>query len=153
MSGGIFVDKPFSPNLKCIIFALLMVLFYWISSHIGIVYYWLFPLIFVVSYILLAWYDYLYNCSDKMKSGRFGIADSIFKPQLRTQAVSNPINQEKMYQRNVYLFHIIIALPLIMYVSYLSYINTEYKGISALTFGLALVGFIYHLFRFIQLIQ
>lgn len=125
MAGGIYVNKPFSFNLKCIVFAFTMVGLYWLISRFsyGKPNYWLFFLIFIIAYIAMAWYDYAYNCDDKLYSGTtkgIGLStfDSIFKPQLRNldHKKDTVVNQEKAYQRNVYLFHILLVTPILLYV-------------------------------------
>jgi hypothetical protein len=63
MSGGIFPDRPFAFNIKCIIFTLIMAGGYWYLPKKN----W-FILIFLLwaPYVSLAWYDYIYDCRDKM---------------------------------------------------------------------------------------
>lgn len=64
MSGGIFPNYPFNFNVKCIIFTLLIVLGYWYFPPRNII-----VLLFLlwIPYISLAWYDYSYQCIDKMQ--------------------------------------------------------------------------------------
>ena len=64
MSGGVFMWYPFRPNVKCIWFATLVMLYYWYATDTPNT--WLLPLIAVVSYVAMAWYDYLYSCSDRL---------------------------------------------------------------------------------------
>ncbi len=83
MAGGIFVDQPFHFNPKCVIFGIiLMVSYYFLPSRELI----LLPLIFIVGYIAMAWYDHLYNCDIKLHSGTapIGMAslDAWGKPQV-----------------------------------------------------------------------
>ncbi len=146
MAGGIFVNRPFSFNLKCIVFGFALVIGYWGAAAPN-VNFWLFPLIFVLAYVAMAWYDELYNCSDRLRSGRYGVlsvVDSIFKPQLRDShlpALPNSADdQAYLYKRNMHMFHAFIAMPLFMYVTY------GRGGVAALAFGLAFLGFVYHLF-------
>ena len=60
MSGGIFDGYPFTLNIKCIIFSfIIMIIYSFRPPALSIapqmlVYF----LIFVVSYVSLAWYDY-----------------------------------------------------------------------------------------------
>ena len=147
MSGGIFVNKPFAFNIKCIIFGIAMIFFYWFASKSNNTNYWLFPLIFIIAYIIIAWYDELYNCDDRLRSGTYGpisVVDSVFKPQLRRvdmNLVDSAPSQEALYKRNVYLFHALFAMPLFMYLTY------GKGGLYAVGFGLATLGFVYHIFR------
>jgi hypothetical protein len=63
MSGGIFPGYPFRFNIKCIIFTLVIAGGYWYLPKKNI-----FILVFLLwlPYISLAWYDYMYQCRDKM---------------------------------------------------------------------------------------
>ena len=94
MSGGIFTDRPFSSNLKCIVFGFLISLIY--AYHVSEMNRvgdtdkspnWLIiALIFIVAYVAMAWYDYAYQCQDYMYAGSTPITvlgGAIFKPQLR----------------------------------------------------------------------
>ena len=142
MAGGIFVNRPFSFNLKCIVFGFALVMGYWAAAGPR-VNFWLFPLIFILAYVAMAWYDELYNCNARLRSGRYGVvavADSIFKPQLRGTGLDESADdQAYLYKRNMHMFHAFIAMPLFMYVTY------GRGGAAALAFGLALLGFVYHL--------
>ena len=50
-------------------------------------------------------------------------------------------NQEELYRRNVNLFHAFFAMPLFMYLTY------GKGGLYAVGFGLATLGFVYHIIR------
>lgn len=142
MAGGIFTNRPFSFNLKCIVFGFALVIGYWAAAG-PMVNFWLFPLIFILAYVAMAWYDELYSCSDRLRSGRYGVvsvADSIFKPQLRDSSLpDSAVDQSYLYKRNMHMFHAFIAMPLFMYVTY------GRGGAATLAFGFAFLGFVYHL--------
>uniref|UniRef100_A0A6C0H7P6 Uncharacterized protein n=1 Tax=viral metagenome TaxID=1070528 RepID=A0A6C0H7P6_9ZZZZ len=77
MSGGLFPGYPFHFNIKCIIFTLFLSGGYWYlpKKNIFILFFLLwFP------YILLAWYDYFYNCQDKMMPTLIPFGRYIFLP-------------------------------------------------------------------------
>ena len=80
--------------------------------------------IFVLSYVAMAWYDYKYNCDIKMYSGKnlgANTIDAIFKPQRRNEDKDKKNlseNQEKEYLYRVYLFHVIAIAPLLIYIGY-----------------------------------
>jgi hypothetical protein len=63
MSGGIFPGKPFKFNIKCIIFTLVIACGYWFLPKKNI---WILLFLLWFPYIALAWYDYSYNCQDKL---------------------------------------------------------------------------------------
>ena len=124
MAGGIFVDQPFYANPKCILFALTIMLIYWFSPQEKSPY--MLPVLFVVSYVAMAWYDYAYNCDTPLLSG-YSIGpntfDAIFKPQdISEDKIPDDVklrdDQIWEYRRRVYLFHILAILPMIIYVGY-----------------------------------
>jgi len=77
MSGGIFPGRPFHFNIKCIIFTILIACGYWFLPPKN----WII-LIFLLwlPYIALAWYDYSYDCGDKMQPTVFPFGRWIFLP-------------------------------------------------------------------------
>ena len=64
MAGGIFPNHPFSLNIKCIIFTLVLAGGYWFAPHKNL---WVLAFLIWFPYIALAWYDYMYDCRDKLK--------------------------------------------------------------------------------------
>jgi hypothetical protein len=62
MAGGIFPNYPFHLNMKCIVFTAIIVFIYWfLPKNI----FYLFFLLWA-PYVSLAWYDYYYQCKNKM---------------------------------------------------------------------------------------
>ena len=77
MSGGIFPNYPFHFNIKCIIFTIIIAGGYWYLPHKN---YLVLILLLWLPYILLAWYDYSYNCQDKMMPTIIPFGRYIFLP-------------------------------------------------------------------------
>jgi len=77
MAGGIFTGRPFALNIKCIIFTLVVAGGYWYlppkNKYILLLLLWL-------PYVTMAWYDYSYNCEDKMQPTIFPFGRYIFLP-------------------------------------------------------------------------
>jgi hypothetical protein len=148
MAGGIFVDQNYHPNPKCLLFSSLIMALYWFSPAIKNSY--MLPVIFVVSYVAMAWYDYLYKC-EIMYSGKSigpNTFDAIFKPQYRNkihkkQKLSK--NQEQEYLRRVYLFHIIAVVPVLLYIGYSG--NKSNKKIYPVLLSLGIMALFYHAIR------
>lgn len=63
MAGGLYVGRPFSFNLKCIVFTAAMMGGYWYLPSRR---YWVLALLAWLPYVAMAWYDYAYDCHDKM---------------------------------------------------------------------------------------
>lgn len=64
MAGGIFPGHPFALNIKCIIFTAILAAGYWFAPRKNL---WVLSFLIWFPYIALAWYDYSYNCQDKLK--------------------------------------------------------------------------------------
>lgn len=77
MSGGIFPGRPFALNIKCVIFTLIVAGGYWYlppkNMYILLFLLWL-------PYVAMAWYDYAYDCKDKMMPTLFPLGRYIFLP-------------------------------------------------------------------------
>ena len=149
MAGGIFVDQPYHPNPKCLLFSAMIMGIYWFSPATKNSF--LLPVIFVVSYVAMAWYDYKYNCDTLMYSGT-GIGpntiDAIFKPQLRNKKHDKKNlskNQEQEYLKRVYLFHVLAVSPILLYVGY--YGIKSNKKMYPIILSLGLMSVVYHGFR------
>lgn len=154
MAGGIFTNRPFEPNPKCIVFSIILMLLYWFLPRNNNIF--MLPVIFVFAYVGMAWYDYLYDCQEKMYTGKYGIAgtiDSIFKPQLRNTGIKPEIkgrerdvylveNQEQSFLSRVYLFHIIAIFPLLFYIGYYGQKSNKY-AFEALLY-ITILGLMYH---------
>lgn len=144
MAGGIFVDQPFHPNPKCLLFAAAIMALYWFPTTKNK---WMLPVVFFIAYVAMAWYDYMYNCDLVMLSGRnIGSLDAIFKPQRRHKRTA-PLapNQEKEYLQRVYWFHVIAVAPLLIYIGSRGIAANEKLFPVVLIAGL--VALAYHGFR------
>jgi hypothetical protein len=63
MAGGIFPGAPFKFNIKCVIFTAMLAGGYWFLPPKN--YFVLFFLLWF-PYIAMAWYDYMYECRNKL---------------------------------------------------------------------------------------
>lgn len=86
MSGGIFPNRPFAWNIKCIIFTIIIAGGYWFLPPKNTL-----ILLFLLwsPYVAVAWYDYAYDCKDKIQPTLFPFGRYIylpFKPQGYKQA-------------------------------------------------------------------
>ena len=80
MSGGLFGTK-ISLNLKCIIFALIIVCVYFLPHPPTIAHNIVMLFLLTVSgYVGLAWYDVMYDCTDHLKPTYLGWLSKWFKP-------------------------------------------------------------------------
>lgn len=159
MSGGIFTGRPFVYNPKCIAFSFYSSLLFYAGGGRNPL---LIALIFIMAYVLLAWYDWSYECKDFMYSGTGpGINFSpLFKPQYREkdrdQTELNSVkeqkgeqdlvaDQEQAYLNKVYFFHAFVVAPLLMYVGYWG--AQTNPGVWGFLGGMGGIAFMYHGFR------
>ena len=120
MAGGLF-EKPFSLNVKCIVFSMIIMSIFLYCPNIknnlmmGIT---LFA-IFVISYVAMAWYDAFFDCTVlPLKRGKFGIT-TLFKPEIHSEKQKTHEEDAKdMKYKNIfiYLSHIIFIVPLLLYI-------------------------------------
>lgn len=141
MAGGIFVNRPFHLNVKCLLFSVVCMLLLRPENPL------LYPVIFVCAYVSMAWYDYMYNCDTILFSGSSigpNTLDAIFKPQRRYQNPELVQNQENEYLKRVNIFHVVIGFIL-------SWVG--YQGLATNSNFFPLIGSLgaiatgYHLFR------
>jgi hypothetical protein len=153
MAGGIFTDRPFHVNPKCVWFSILVMLYYWYATDEPNT--WLLPVLAAAAYVLLAWYDYRYNCDDQLIPGKLLDVTGIFKPEATTRDESktrkNPgtalaPDQNAEYLRAVYVFHAVVLAPFLIYVGYTGTdANPKSFGV-LLAFGV--IALLYHGVRF-----
>lgn len=152
MAGGIFVNQPFHFNPKCVIFGIILMVAYYFLPPKELI---LLPLIFIVGYIAMAWYDHIYNCDTKLHSGiaPLGMAtfDAWGKPQVFGSKDPKTIDSEGLsplnhgfeddklkesveyvpdqvlaYRRNVNYFHIFgVMLTFIGFALWVNYVFNE----------------------------
>ena len=121
MAGGLF-NKPFALNVKCIIFALIcMVLFLYKPNFTNnyTLYTSLF-LIFIISYVGMAWYDYFYDCRIlPLRKGWLSwqnlIKPPAHQPEKQKDWSCEDDTDGRLYI--IYLSHIIFIAPLIAYIA------------------------------------
>ena len=122
MSGGLFPGKPFAFNIKCIIFALIIMIIFLYSPNIKnsyVLYATLF-ITFVVSYVAMAWYDYFFDCRTLplRKSGHSlqkHIKPKAHMPEKQEDWICEKDTSLKYIL--IYVLHILIIVPLIAYVA------------------------------------
>jgi len=153
MAGGLF-GKPFVLNEKCIVFSLLCIaLFLYTPNYKNqkILYLCVFVL-FVLAYVLMAWYDYIFDCQTlPLKKGSIGGITAIFKPISHNkdkQEKHNETSKEnKIKKIIIYLSHILFITPLLVYIAF--YKNKVNKMIYPLLGATAAFTALYHGFHLI----
>jgi hypothetical protein len=120
MSGGLFPGKPFAFNIKCIIFAMIIMILFLYSPNIKnpyVLYATLF-IIFVVSYVAMAWYDYFFDCRTlplrkSENSWQKNIKPKAHMPEKQEDWICEKDTSLKYIL--IYVLHLLIILTLIGY--------------------------------------
>lgn len=63
MAGGLYPGRPFSFNVKCIVFTAAVAGGYWYLPPRR---WWALALLSWLPYVAMAWYDHAYDCQNKM---------------------------------------------------------------------------------------
>lgn len=77
MAGGIFPGYPFKPNVKCVVGSFLLAGGYWYLPPKNL---WVLGTILWATYLLIAWYDYAYQCQDRMSPTLFPFGRYVYLP-------------------------------------------------------------------------
>ncbi len=124
MAGGLFSNYPFELNIKCVIFSVIIIgLFFYQPPDMNI--YWKLLvsfILFVISYVAMAWYDYKFDCQKlalKKSSSSVGIT-GLFKPPAHSES---QLDRKKMTPQEkdldwalINLYHLLILTPNLLYV-------------------------------------
>ena len=128
MAGGIFGDRPFALNPKCVLFSLACMGLFLIKPS--------FPgpisavislfVLFWVAYIAMAWYDYYFNCDIvPLRKGTMSLQGKLKPPAHVPEKQDVPVGlpQGKVDSHRdhivIYLLHILVIVPLIAFIAIL----------------------------------
>ena len=155
MAGGLF-HRPFVFNEKCIIFSLICMALFLTPPPMQkpyLLYASLF-VIFVISYVAMAWYDYYFNCDlISLQRGQYSLT-GLLKPSLKdtelsqkskqtfattTEKTNIEINRKKIL---IYLFHLIGIVPFLGYICYVQ--NRIHNNVYIILSVLTLFTLLYH---------
>lgn len=80
MGGGLF-GTPLALNPKCLVFSAFVLAVYWLPHPDALAHRIVMAfLLATAAYILMAWYDVLYDCNDRFKPTLLGWLSGPFKP-------------------------------------------------------------------------
>jgi hypothetical protein len=111
MGGGLF-GTPLYINEKCIAFSAFVIAVYFLPHQK----YWQHEAVFVFilamfSYVLMAWYDYIYDCNDKLGPTFFGLLLGWAKPYGGVPPGFEPLPIK--YKKIVAAFDIVVLIVLV----------------------------------------
>jgi hypothetical protein len=120
MAGGLF-GTPLELNPKCLVFSAFVLLVYWMPHFKA--YEHRIVMAFVLAttaYVLMAWYDKLYDCNDRFGPTFLGWLSMPFKPQeYRDKFDDLPVKYQKIV-RTVDIVILVVLLFLVFSPYYLT---------------------------------
>lgn len=135
MAGGLF-GRPFQLNIKCIIFSIIVMALFLFKPNIknNIMMGTTLFIIFVISYVAMAWYDYFYDCQTlPLKRGEKSLTGKL-KPPIHSDKQTKEDGKDcKKGHMIIYLSHIAFIVPLLLYIGY------NRKNINPLTYPILIV--------------
>lgn len=111
MGGGLF-GTPLYLNPKCLVFSTIILIIYWLPHPNTIAHNIVMGFLLATSaYISLAWYDYLFDCNDRLKPTLFSWLSKPFKPKEYQDAYQKlPLK----YQKIIHSFDIIVLVIILI---------------------------------------
>jgi hypothetical protein len=115
MAGGLF-GTPLYLNPKCLVFSAFVLAVYWMPHAKEYMHKVLIAfLLATAAYVLMAWYDYLYDCNDRFGPTFLGWMTKIFKPEEYNQKFEElPVKYAKVV-RAVDIVVLVGLLGLLVY--------------------------------------
>ena len=114
MGGGLF-GTPLALNPKCLVFSAFVLFVYWMPHPVAYAHRIVVAfLLATAAYVLLAWYDMIYDCNDQLKPTILGWLSMPFKPQqYRDDYEKLPIKYKKIV-RTVDILFLLVLLGLLV---------------------------------------
>ena len=136
MAGGLF-GKQFALNPKCIVFSMIIMMIFLYKPtfktniSLGITLF----IVFVLSYVAMAWYDAFFDCRIlPLQRGNAGITTKL-KPPPHMPEKQKPTTSDKLkgedarkHKTLIYLMHVILVVPI------LAYIGIYRKSVNPMTY-------------------
>jgi hypothetical protein len=159
MAGGIFTNKPFVLNLKCVIISIIgIILFlipgYGISGGINSTGFWVvLIMLFMILYVAIAFYDYLYDCDERMKKGKYSITASMKPPNTYKTKNKNCCEELQIANeigKSANLLHLVAVAPFLFYVGYvgIQYAPVETAWMYNMLKSTAIITGLFHGWKF-----
>ena len=97
MGGGLF-GTPLYLNPKCLVFSAFVLAVYWLPHPTAFLHKLIAAfLLATAAYIALAWYDYIYDCTDRLGPTLLGWMSGFFKPaEYQKQFDDLPVKYKKI---------------------------------------------------------
>lgn len=115
MAGGLF-GTPLYLNPKCLAFSAFVLGIYWMPHPTVYTHKVLMAFVLATAaYVLLAWYDVIYDCNDRLRPTLLGWLSGWFKPKEYTDKYEElPIK----YKKIIRTFDIVVLVILLLLLAY-----------------------------------
>jgi len=115
MGGGLF-GTDLALNPKCLVFSSFVLVVYWLPHPVALGHRIVVNFILAtVAYILLAYYDVMYDCNDRLRPTLLGWISGWFKPKEYQEAYEQLPLKTKKIVRAFDIAVLVIALVLLAY--------------------------------------
>lgn len=110
MGGGLF-GTPLYLNPKCLVFSAFVLGVYWMPHPVAFAHKIVIAFVLATTaYVLMAWYDVLFDCNDRLKPTLLGWMSGYFKPPYYQQEFDElPLK----YQKIVRTFDIVVLIVIL----------------------------------------
>ena len=112
MGGGLF-GTPLYLNPKCLVFSAFVLAVYWLPHPVAFAHKVVVAfLLATAAYILMAWYDVIYDCNDRLKPTLLGWMSGWFKPSYYNKELEElPVKYKKIIRWfDIAVLGILVAL-------------------------------------------
>jgi hypothetical protein len=120
MSGGLF-GTPLALNLKCLLFSGMLIVIYWLppwrimKTPYDIMWGRIISIGLAFSgYILMAWYDYIYDANDFLRPTALGWLSAPFKPPYYARQFEGLPEKWKKTVRIIDIFALVLAILFVL---------------------------------------
>jgi UDP-N-acetylmuramyl pentapeptide phosphotransferase/UDP-N-acetylglucosamine-1-phosphate transferase len=123
MGGGLF-GTPLYLNPKCLVFSLFVLCVYWLPKPTHWQHQYVMAFLLATSaYILLAWYDVLFDCNDRLRPTILGWLSAPFKPSEYSEEYKKlPLKYQKIIRSiDILLLSVVIITFLYPYKKYFNF--------------------------------
>ena len=117
MAGGLF-GTPLELNPKCLVFSAFVLGVYWMPHPLALAHRIVMTFVLATAaYVLMAWYDVIYDCNDRLKPTLLGWISGVFKPkEYNEQYEQLPIKYQKIVRTfDIGILILIVGLLLAPY--------------------------------------
>ena len=115
MGGGLF-GTELALNPKCLVFSAFVLGVYWLPHPVAVTHRIVMNFILAcLAYVLLAWYDVLYACTDQFKPTLLGWMWKGVKPKAYQDAYEALPEREKKIIRTVDIVILVVLVALLAY--------------------------------------